>query len=620
MAMNIIEKSRAYIQEGKFEKARIILRRALNENPRYAKAVELFGDLCVKLGRSDEAIGRYEHASDIYSNNKKYNEAILCLEKILKIDKTKNELFFRIADLYKSIGFPNETIKKLLELCSWALENREEATFISGLKKIVNLQPKNLVLRLSFVKILFSIDRSQEAEDELSELKALAEKAHDENILAEIAKLLPQCDGGEEELDPRSRIELGKLLYEIGSKDEALVEFKKAVDDLLKAGENDEAIKVLNHIVEIDPDNSEAKSKIEELKPEQVEIEEVVQETQVEEQKPTSEIGVEETSAETAVEEKKEVKEMPAEEVKSEVVEEVTEKETPDKEGAPGAEVEEAPEAAQEGIEFLQELSNEVEGYVAATEATGKGPAEGMPPLEGQIADIEFLLKEAEETLPGPSFETAQSFDDFQSNIIWEKEDAKKKLTLAKEAFEAELYEAALGFTKDIKDNKKLWPQSLELIGGSLIKLGHYNDAIKALGSAIFSKEIPEAQKIELRYLFASAYEGLGDFENALRETEHIMGINSNYKDVKEIYELLGGKQVFEETPAAVEKKVPTPTPIKPAPVEAPPKETKIEIKEGYPTIEEPLPEKPESEAKEPKKLPEEISEIEEKGEKISFL
>jgi tetratricopeptide (TPR) repeat protein len=616
MSLDIIEKSRIYIQKGQFEKAQIVLRRALNENPNHAKAVELFGDLAVKLRKSDEAISRYERASDIYSSNKNYIEAILCLEKILKIDRTKNELISRIASLYKSAGFPNVTIKKLLEFCSEALENREETTFISGLKEIIDLQAKNLGLRLSFIKILLSLDHSQEAEDELDTLRPLAEQAQDEHILDEIAKLSPQYDGGDEELDPKSRVELGKLLYEIGSKDEALVEFHKAVDDLIRANDSDEAIQVLNHIIEIDPDNTEAKKKLDELKPEEAQVVETPTEIQPEKiVEEASTVVVESEAREQVSPEATTGEEKGAEEISSTEAVETTPEEPQEK-------------VAQEGVEFLQELSNEVEGFVAATDsgASDQAQIEDIPPLEGQIADIEFLLKEAEEKPAVPSFEITQAFDDFRRNIIWEPEDAEKMLVFAKKAYDAELYENTLDFIYDVKENKKLWPRSLELIGGSLIKLGRYNDAIKTIGAAIFSKEIPESDKIELRYLFASAYEGMGDFENALREIEHIMRNKPEYKDVKEIYELLGGKELL-ETPQPVipEQEVPSAAPVKQVVIEElpPVEKPKEEIDEGYPTIEEPPPEEPGeivSDEKESKRLPEEISEIEDQGEKISFL
>ena len=96
MEVDFLDKSREYIEEGSFEKAQIILRRVLSSNPKDARALELHGDLVLKLGRNDEAIQRYESASNSYTNSNKYAEAILCLEKIIRLDKVLPPYFDRI--------------------------------------------------------------------------------------------------------------------------------------------------------------------------------------------------------------------------------------------------------------------------------------------------------------------------------------------------------------------------------------------------------------------------------------------------------------------------------------------------------------------------------------------
>jgi tetratricopeptide (TPR) repeat protein len=543
METEIIERSRQYINEGKYEKAQIILRRALEEVPNRAQVLELCGDLAVKLGRISEAINRYEHAFENYTNNGQYAEGIICLEKILNLDEMNDGVLLRLVDLYHFYGLRNVGIKRLIDFASRALKKKDEALFVSALRKVVEFQPKNLPLRLSLAKLLFSVNRNREAEDELIKLRSLATEVNDEAILNEIENLLPRTDGGDE-LDPKSRIELGNLLYEIGSKDEALVEFKKAADDLIHEGKYEDAINVLNRILEIDPNNNEALAKLKELKPgakaeERVEVESPSKPEEV------STIDLQITE----------------EEVKSE-------KPTPP--------IEETISEIQSDLEILADLSKQIEGITPITEkepaptvepvSEGK-PAEEtpveqepekkvaeVPPIEGRLADIEFLLKEAEAAPPTPrNFEVAKQFDEFRTNITWEVEDTKKKIALAKMAVDSGLYEVALSYLEEEKEKKEFWPTSLEIIGEALIKLGRYNDAIKTLGPIILLEDIPEDKKIELRYLLASGYEGLGDFENAMREIERIMEINPDYRDIKEIYTLLGGKiEVTEEEPKPV--------------------------------------------------------------------
>lgn len=686
MEIDLLTKSGEYIREGRFEKAQIILRRILSENPNQAKAIELTGDLSLKLERIQEAIQRYDNASNKYMNNNKFAEAVLCLEKIMMIDKTNDEVVARLADLYRFYGLSNRSIKAVLDLCGWALDNKEDRIFVSGLRKIVELQTKNLPLRLSYAKVLLAIERKQDAQDELRKLKTMAEEAHDDAILEEVNALLPQPDGGEE-LDPKSRIELGNLLYEIGSKDEAIVEFEKAVTDLVATGDTEEATSVLNRILEIDPNNKDAAKQLEQLQgggtaPEPVEA--------PKEAAPAEETTAEIPSEEALVAEAPSEQEQVDESIQEPAIEEAPSEESPAEPASELPSEEESISSEQSdvqsgqsdtGLDMFHDLGQDIEGFVPASESPDEETPssaqsteeslseDDVSQLEGQIADIEFLLKETEKAAK-PSFEISKEFDDFRKSIVWQEEDPNKLLQLARMAYENDLYKTALKYVEDIRDKKETWPSSLEIHGGSLVKLGQYNNAKKNLAAALIFEGIQENEKIELRYLLASAYEGLGDFDNAMREIERIISINPNYRDVREIYALLGGKElsVAEPTPSeriqertapipsmahpeTESKPIPQPS-IEPGPElfpqaehieksnatgpqlpEAPPKhieqmapvEEPRQSEDTYPTIIEEIPSGtvPPSEpiAEVPKKKPAEPSKFEEPpGENIAFL
>jgi tetratricopeptide (TPR) repeat protein len=644
MDNDFLEKSRSYMQEGQLEKAQVLLRRALHESPNSARALELSGDLAQRMGKRSEAVTRYEQAAAIYGENDQLLEAIICHEKVAKIERTNSDRYVHLAQLYRQAGLPNQGIQKMIDLCSRSIDNKDETTFITGLRKIVELQPENLQLGLSYVRILMAMNRGDQVEEELNRLKSVATEKNDQGILKEISRLLPQTDGGDEGLDPKSRVELGNLLYEIGSKDEALVEFNRAVSDLVEQGEPLEAIKVLNRIVEIDPGNESAFDKLRELQAltgtaPQEKIEEREIDLSEGPEKPAeapAEEGVEVPAAEgvgEVVTEGQERTDIPEQSLDEEDISAGTaEKGTETIEQSEQAVVEE-PAYTEAGLKdesiadtaapaegIFDDLIREVENYVdraqkeKGTETVEK-EIEEPPTLEGQIADIEFLLKEMEAP-PAPSFEVASEFDEFRGNIRWEEEDVGKRLELAQQAFDAELYETALTHAHELKINKHTWPLSLELTGAAMIKLGKYSEAIKTVGPAILLEDIPQDEKIELRYLLASAYQGMGDFDNALREIEHIMSTEPDYKDVREMYELLGGTSVVSKSPPK----------IKPAREEKPVEKTEeIEEKAEEPEIVKPQEPEPAKVPKEtydekPAPEPEEEEPYEQRGENISFL
>ncbi|MBE0433133.1 hypothetical protein IBX73_06675 [candidate division WOR-3 bacterium] len=605
MEIDFLEKSRIYIQEGQFEKAQVLLRRVLHETPDSAKALEISGDLAQRMGKRNEALAQYEQAGTRYADNDRLLESIICFEKAARLEHTNSDRYERLAKLYRKAGLPNQGIQKMIELCSRSIEDKDETNFVAGLRRIVELQPRNLRLGLVYVRVLRSMNRAGQAEEELIRLRDAAVQMNEHGILEEIKKLLPQTDGGEEELDPKSRVELGNLLYEIGSKDEALVELNRAVSDLLEQGEQVEAVNVLNRILEIDPGNTGALDKLRELQGEAAVPagEEIVPEALVTEETVDAMAEPEPAPAEEAAD--------------TTAAEEPASFETED--AVPMVE-----EPAQAGADIFDDLIREVETYVDRVqqdrpEEPLTDEVEEPQSLEGQIADIEFLLKEMESPV-APTFEVAAEFDEFRGHIVWEQEDVAKRLELARQAYAAELYDMAFNHANELRINKNTWPASLELTGAAMIKLGKYGDAIKTVGPAILLEDIRPGDKIELRYLLAAAYEGLGDFENALRELEHIISIDVNYKDVREMYELLGGKKIPHQT-APVSDEGPV-IELEREPVEfesvryTEPVEPRPEPQRKSPAPEPP----PKGPGPEPAEQEETEEPFEERGENISFL
>jgi tetratricopeptide (TPR) repeat protein len=114
MELDVLEKSKIYMHEGQFEKAQVLLRRVLHDNPDDAKALELSGDLAQRMGRKEDALGHYERASRKYVDKDRHLQAIICLEKIIKLESTNSDRYVRLAHLYRQSGLPNQAIHKII--------------------------------------------------------------------------------------------------------------------------------------------------------------------------------------------------------------------------------------------------------------------------------------------------------------------------------------------------------------------------------------------------------------------------------------------------------------------------------------------------------------------------
>lgn len=208
--------------------------------------------------------------------------------------------------------------------------------------------------------------------------------------------------------------------------------------------------------------------------------------------------------------------------------------------------------------DILKDLISEVDTFPKIEEAKEEEPGDLSPAfdrakgtdelsVEGQIADIEFLLKETtREEKPKAEEEISKLFEDFKSKITWDEGDPNKQYRLAQSFYEAGLYEKALTHFEAQKQKSQNRPLIIEMIGGCLVKLGRFAEALKILPEGLM-QPVTDSEKLRMRYYLAQAYQGQGDHRNALIQLEKILKTDENYRDVKELYELLGGVPIRAE-------------------------------------------------------------------------
>lgn len=502
MPEDLLRKAKTYFQEGALEKSLMVLMRYLEQNPNDPMALELRGDIAVKESYREEAVMRFERAAEVYSQGAEYERAIVCLEKMLGISPDQYEQLIKLAGNYESFGLGNEMVRKLISYSDAMLRTGKHNAFVDGLKRICEYESSNPGLRFIFSRILIALNRKEEAKGELARVKKLAQEQANTGLLEEINRYSSQFDGGEE-LDPKSRLELGNLLLEIGSKEEAIVEYMRAASDLINLGQMDEARKVFNRILELEPENEKAKAGL-------------------------AKLGSRTTAMPAKEEKPKEVK-------KRETREEVYSE-----------------------SDILKDLISEVDTFPKIEEAKEEEPGDLSPAfdrakgtdelsVEGQIADIEFLLKETtREEKPKAEEEISKLFEDFKSKITWDEGDPNKQYRLAQSFYEAGLYEKALTHFEAQKQKSQNRPLIIEMIGGCLVKLGRFAEALKILPEGLM-QPVTDSEKLRMRYYLAQAYQGQGDHRNALIQLEKILKTDENYRDVKELYELLGGVPIRAE-------------------------------------------------------------------------
>ena len=170
------ESARKFEQGGQWRQAIDVYKKALREFEEGGEGVldpslyNRIGDLEMKDGDSSAAIRAYEQASDLYTEQGFFNNAIALCSKILRVNPARSATYLRLAQLNARKNFVGEAKRNLAEYLERmaALYHREEG--IAAVKLFADQFSGNPDIRLMLVELLRASSREQDAAEQLEKL------------------------------------------------------------------------------------------------------------------------------------------------------------------------------------------------------------------------------------------------------------------------------------------------------------------------------------------------------------------------------------------------------------------------------------------------------------------
>ena len=321
----IRNKAQELFQRGDYAKAVAEYKKVLAEEPGNASVYNFIGDAFVKLNSIDDAVGNYLEAVKGYGTDALYNNAIAVCKKILRLRKDDPEIYKTLGELYIHQGLVNEAITNLLEYAERMMKESRQDLAFPVYNQIVELNPQNLNIRSKLAEMYLAQKRIPEAVNEFG-LLAQAYRDQGRQIEAEvlearirsmrgepaapaaapsieikparvIEEILQQRQESPPEMTPPSyqpqaapppeivlereqstaepqmeakqdwatNIELGDLLVEIGSTQEALDQYHSAASGFLGDGNVERAVEVYKKIADIQPLELRSRQKLVEI-------------------------------------------------------------------------------------------------------------------------------------------------------------------------------------------------------------------------------------------------------------------------------------------------------------------------------------------------------------------
>ena len=166
----ILEAAQQFTVRGQIQKAIEEWKKLLTDTPNDANVFNTIGDLCLKYQTTEqgkeEAISNYIRAAGIFESSGFALKAIAVFKKILKIVPSRKDIFIRLGDLNYERGLIGNAREDYLAAAKLYSQEGQIREALDVYRKIADLDPANLNVRLKIADIFLKEDLKSEAIEE----------------------------------------------------------------------------------------------------------------------------------------------------------------------------------------------------------------------------------------------------------------------------------------------------------------------------------------------------------------------------------------------------------------------------------------------------------------------
>ena len=216
-----------FVKEGKLENALLAFQKALRINSHEYRVQEAIGDIYAQRDLVSEAVSNYLKAADNYLEQKDYSHAILVYQKILQLKPDNYQIHRRLVDAYHYSGEVEKAVELVLKIIDDFLKQGKKEESEKEIRHWVAIFPEHMQLRNKY-QMLSSQPLPEEA----------------------VVQTGPKTISIEESENYREKIVAEKL---------------DTADSYLQHDLLDEAENLLHEVLHLDPGNTVALSKLEEI-------------------------------------------------------------------------------------------------------------------------------------------------------------------------------------------------------------------------------------------------------------------------------------------------------------------------------------------------------------------
>lgn len=185
------------------------------ENPTDVRLLQKLGEACQMAGDDKKAAEALARVAGIYERDGFLLKAVALLKQVLKLDSSRYDLQFKLADLHFQLQLQGESVGYLRLALKAARERADAETCLAVARKFVEVDPESAEFRLHLADWLLDRGSLVEAGAELLKAALLLRTAH-----PDLAASAEGMQWGAGPMDAGSaRRQLNALLIELHRRD-----------------------------------------------------------------------------------------------------------------------------------------------------------------------------------------------------------------------------------------------------------------------------------------------------------------------------------------------------------------------------------------------------------------
>ncbi|MBI1950732.1 MAG: tetratricopeptide repeat protein, partial [Acidobacteria bacterium] len=175
-----------FVKTGKIPEAIAEFKKLAEDNNRDMGVINKLGDLCVRAGKSQDAIRYFLRIAEFYAADGFFLKAIAMYKKISKLDPANVDCLQKLAGLYQQQGLTIEAKAQYLAVADRHVKGGQIKKAIEVFPRILEIEPDNIKIRVTYADLLV---RSGDLAEAGGEFRLVAQELAKKGMLDEAIKV-----------------------------------------------------------------------------------------------------------------------------------------------------------------------------------------------------------------------------------------------------------------------------------------------------------------------------------------------------------------------------------------------------------------------------------------------